>query len=54
LIGEKVGRLTRNEGEQLQTVPLNYTKAVPEIKAINIMGNGWTVDIIAHILSGLK
>lgn len=54
LIGDKVGRLTRNEGEQLQTVPLNYTKAVPEIKAINIMGNGWTVDIITHILLGLK
>ncbi len=54
LIGERVGRLTRNEAERLQTVPLNYTASLPTIKAINVMGNGWTVDVIAHILSGLN
>jgi len=47
-------KLTRNEMERLQTVPDNYTKSVSINKAGNMLGNGWTVDVIAHIFKNLK
>jgi len=43
--------LTRNELERLQTVPVNYTRAVSPNKASEMLGNGWTVDVIKHIFS---
>lgn len=49
-------KLTPLEAERLQTVPDNYT-AVPKIsntQRYKMLGNGWTVDVIAHILAGLK
>ena len=46
----RVRRLTRNEGEKLQTVPLNYTASVTRKEALTMLGNGWTVDVIVHIL----
>jgi|TARA_R110000764_G_scaffold147581_1_gene235506 DNA (cytosine-5)-methyltransferase 3A len=46
-------RLTRNELERLQTVPENYTKEVRETKAGEMLGNGWTVDVIAHIFKNI-
>jgi len=52
LIDRKNGlqrRLTRNELERLQTVPDNYTAMVSTSKAGEMLGNGWTVDVIAHI-----
>lgn len=47
-------RLTRNEAELLQGIPLNYTNTATEIKAINIMGNGWTVPIIKEFFKGIR
>ncbi len=41
----------RNETERLQTLPDNYTKAVSEPKASDLIGNGWTVDVVAHIFT---
>lgn len=46
-------RITRNEAEKLQGVPLNYTTTTTDIKAINIMGNGWTVPVIVEFFKGL-
>lgn len=46
--------LNRNECERLQTVPKGYTKAVKEQTAMGLLGNGWTVDVIAHILKEIK
>ena len=46
--------LTRNEMERLQTVPDNYTKAVSLNQAGKMLGNGWTVDMAAHIFKGIK
>jgi len=46
-------RLTRNELERLQTVPENYTREVRETKAGEMLGNGWTVDVIAHIFKNI-
>lgn len=43
--------LTRLEWERLQTLPDGYTNGVSEISAKKAIGNGWTVDVIAHIFS---
>lgn len=45
--------LTRTECETLQTVPVGYTNVVSETQGKKMLGNGWTVDVIAHIFSGL-
>lgn len=45
---------TRNEMEKLQTVPVNYTNIISESAAGKALGNGWTVDVIAYILKGIK
>lgn len=43
------------EAERLQTLPDNYTACISStIKRIELCGNGWTVDVITHILKELK
>lgn len=42
------------EMERLQTVPDNYTDGVSNTQRKKMLGNGWTVDVIAHILSYIK
>lgn len=43
------------EAERLQTLPDNYTACLSaKTKRIGVCGNGWTVDVIAHILRGIK
>ncbi|MFA5099477.1 MAG: DNA cytosine methyltransferase [Candidatus Omnitrophota bacterium] len=42
------------EIEQLQTLPAGYTKTLDFKKALDVIGDGWTVDVIAHIFSYLK
>ncbi len=37
------------EAERLQTLPDNYTDCVPKTRRFEAIGNGWTVDVIAHI-----
>ena len=49
----KIRRLTENEVEKLQGVPTDYTKIVSSSKRYEVLGNGWTVDVIAHIFKGL-
>lgn len=51
--GNKWRKLTINECEQLQNVPTNYTIAAPNGERYKMLGNGWTVDIICHILKGI-
>lgn len=51
--GKGVRMLTQTELERLQTLPVGYTKSVKRNVAAGLCGNGWTVDIIAHILSGI-
>ena len=46
-------KLTPLECERLQTVPYNYTSGVSNTQRYKMLGNGWTVDVIAHILKGL-
>ena len=45
---------TQTELERLQTLPDGYTKVLTRNKAAGCIGDGWTVDMIAHILKGLK
>lgn len=47
-------KLTPIECERLQTVPDNYTDCVSNSQRYKMLGNGWTVDVIAHIFSFLK
>ena len=44
-------KLTPLECERLQTMPDNYTNHVSKTQRYKMIGNGWTVDVIAHILS---
>jgi len=49
--GTKIRRLTPTECERLQTVPDRYTDCVSDTQRYRMLGNGWTVDVIAHIFS---
>lgn len=42
--------ITPIECERLQTLPDNYTEGVSNTQRYKMIGNGWTVDVIAHIL----
>lgn len=42
------------ECERLQTLPDNYTEGVSNSQRYKMLGNGWTVDVIAHILKELS
>ena len=49
-----IRKLTPIETERLQTLPDNYTSGISNTQRYKCIGNGWTVDVIAHILSYLK
>lgn len=49
-----IRKLTPLEAERLQTLPDNYTEGVSNTQRYKCIGNGWTVDVIAHILSYLS
>ena len=42
------------ECERLQNVPNNYTNCVSNSQRYKMLGNGWTVDVVAHIFSFMK
>jgi len=48
-----IRKLTPIECERLQTVPDNYTNYVSNTQRYKMLGNGWTVDVISHILKEL-
>lgn len=47
-------KLTPLECERLQTVPDNYTDCVSNTQRYKMLGNGWTVDVIVHILKNME
>lgn len=47
-------RLTPLECERLQTVPDNYTDSAADMHRYKMLGNGWTVSVIAHIFRGIN
>lgn len=46
-----IRKLTVRECMRLQTVPEDYIFPVSDTQAYKMLGNGWTVDVIAHLLS---
>lgn len=52
-VNGRARKLIPLEYERLQTLPDNYTAGVANTHRYNAIGNGWTVDVIAHILKGL-
>tara|TARA_R110001583_G_scaffold180038_3_gene337029 strand:- start:23 stop:913 length:891 start_codon:yes stop_codon:yes gene_type:complete len=52
-IKETYRKLSCLECERLQTVPDGYTEGVSNTQRYKMLGNGWTVDVIAHIFKGL-
>jgi len=53
-INNRIRRLTPIECERLQTVADNYTSSVSDSQRYKMLGNGWTIDVICHILNYLK
>lgn len=51
---DEITKLTPVEYERLQTVPDNYTSGVSNSQRYKMLGNGWTVDVIAHILKDIS
>ena len=43
----------QTELERLQTVPPGYTRCLTRNQAADVLGDGWTVDVIAHILKAI-
>ena len=50
-IGNMLRRLTPTECSRLQTIPDWYKWGCSDTKAYKMLGNGWTVEVIKHILS---
>jgi DNA (cytosine-5)-methyltransferase 3A len=46
--------LTVEECEKAQTAPIGYTKSVSRNQAWDLLGDGWTVDVVSHIFKGIK
>lgn len=46
--------LSKAEMEKAQNVPENYTRLISRNDSACLLGDGWTVDVIAHIFKGIK
>lgn len=54
LIDGYIRKLTPIECERLQTLPDDYTAGASDAKRYKALGNGWTVEVITHILKSLR
>jgi len=46
--------ITPLEAERLQTLPDGYTEGISDTRRYHAIGNGWTVDVLAHIFKGIE
>ena len=53
-LDKRLRRLTPTECERLQTVPDGYTNYVSDTQRYRMLGNGWTVDVIAYIFGYMR
>lgn len=53
-IDKGIRRYTQTEYERIQTIPVGYTSCLSYNQATNVLGDGWTVDVICHLFQGLK
>ena len=51
--GQRYRYLTHTEAERAMTLPVGYTAGISDRERSRCIGNGWTPDVIAHILSAL-
>lgn len=51
---DEIETLSRLEMERLQTVPEGYTNCLTINQAANVLGDGWTIDVITHILKNIN
>ncbi len=49
-----IRKFTVAEGEKMQGLPVGYTKDVSVNQSFKLLGNGWTIPVIEHILQPLK
>jgi len=49
----RIRRATPIEAERLQTLPDNYSEGLSDNQRYKVIGNGWTVDVICHLLNYL-
>lgn len=54
LVEGYIRKLTPVECERLQTLPDGWTGGGSDSQRYKALGNGWTVDVIAHIFKGIK
>jgi DNA-cytosine methyltransferase len=54
LVEGYIRKLTPIECERLQTLPDKYTEGISKTQRYKALGNGWTVDVIAHILKSME
>lgn len=54
LLNGEIRDLTISEYKKLQTIPLDYKMDVTKSKATDLIGDGWTVDVIAHIFKNME
>lgn len=52
--GKQYRYLTNEEAEQAHNVPIGYTSICNDRERSHMIGNGWTVDVIAHIFKNIK
>lgn len=50
---DSIRYMNQTELERCQTVPEGYTKCLTRNEAANVLGDGWTIDVITHIFKGL-
>lgn len=53
LVEGYIRKLTPVECERLQTLPDGYTEGISKTQRYKCLGNGWTVDVISHILANI-
>jgi site-specific DNA-cytosine methylase len=46
--------ITPLEAERCQTLPDGYTDCLLVRDALDVLGDGWTIDVVAHIFKGLR
>ena len=49
-----IRKLTVSECKRLQTVPEWYEFPVSNTRAYSMLGNGWTIDVIVHLIEATK
>jgi len=52
--GDRVRTISQVEMERLHNIPFGYTRILDRSQAGDLIGDGWTIDIIKHIFTPLR